>query len=113
MKSWKCKSKILKGEPCPHECKVKALFEPRGCVGTALFQEWEEIKSENEIEWISIKDDKKPTYYSLKLIKTTDEKNPILVCWRANDGEEDIYTIAGSDIIFDNLKITHWADLPK
>lgn len=65
-----------------------------------------------EVQWISVEAER-PTYYSLKLVKTTDAKNPVLVCWRANDGEDDIYTIAGSDNIFDNSKITHWADLPK
>lgn len=49
MKTWKCKSRVINGQPCPHECIVKFDLEPRGCLDGALFQDWEEVKSEQRV----------------------------------------------------------------
>lgn len=56
--------------------------------------------------WIPIEEET-PEYYSINLCYGNQS---ISVCWRANDGEEDIYTIAGTDNIM--LNISHWMPLP-
>ena len=58
------------------------------------------------MEWISVKEDL-PQYYSVNLCYGN---NSTATCWRANDGDKDIYTIAGTDNIMQN--ITHWMPLP-
>lgn len=51
----------------------------------------------------------KPDYYSLKLVMTVNCK--FEVCWRANDREDDIYTISGTDKTLIE-KVAYWTDLP-
>jgi len=58
-------------------------------------------------DWKSVETEK-PDYYALKLCISNN--NSIAVCWRASDGEEDIYTIGGTDNIL--INVTHWMDLP-
>lgn len=49
MAKWKCKSRIIMMKKCGYECIVETDFEPRGCIRTAIFQEWEQIK-EDEVK---------------------------------------------------------------
>jgi len=60
------------------------------------------------MKWISISE-QVPTYYKLVLCCTQNES--LAVCWRANTGDYDIYTIAGTDNILEN--IVYWMELPK
>lgn len=65
-----------------------------------------------DADWKSVAEEP-PQYYGLNLCYSN---NPSLsvsmaVCWRASDGENEIYTIAGTDIIFNN--VTHWMPLPN
>lgn len=57
--------------------------------------------------WIKVEEEK-PEYYKLVLCYWN---NSFAVCWRASDGDNDIYTIAGTDNVI--LKITHWTHLPE
>ena len=59
--------------------------------------------------WIDI-NKKFPTYYEPVLIVL--ENKHQLVCWRASDGENEIYTILDTDNIITD-KITHWKPLSK
>lgn len=38
---YKCKSKIIAGQPCERNCVVNVDFEPRGCLYIAVAEEWE------------------------------------------------------------------------
>ena len=49
MKTYKCKSRLVMGLPCPHECIVKTDFEPRGCIKYAIHEDWEEVKEEQRV----------------------------------------------------------------
>lgn len=62
---------------------------------------------ESSVDWISIVN-VLPKYYESVLCMNS---NSIAVCWRASNGEEDFYTIDGTDIIFDD--VTHWLPLDK
>ncbi len=64
----------------------------KGMVG-----EVEEVK----VGWQDVKDEP-PQYYGLNLCYGN---NSMAVCWRTNDGENDIYIIAGTDKIMQD--VTH------
>lgn len=70
----------------------KAQFAPK----LFFYTDWRTI----EIE--------KPEYYDLNLCYGN---NAMAVCWRASDGDKDIYTIAGTDNIMQN--VSHWMPLPS
>jgi len=53
-------------------------------------------------------ENEKPQYYGLNLCYGN---NSMAVCWRASDGDHDIYTIAGTDNIMQN--VSHWMPLPS
>lgn len=57
-------------------------------------------------KWISVYDER-PNYYSLKLCKNKDGK--IALCWRASDGDNEFYTIAQTDLIFED--VCFWKDV--
>lgn len=61
-------------------------------------------------EWINVKD-KLPDYYKLVICKIQDSSHPVL-CWRANNGDDDIWTISGSDWLVKNEIITDWKYFP-
>ena len=63
---------------------------------TVLCADWRMVENE------------KPQYYALNLCYGN---NSMAVCWRSSDGEEDIYTIAGTDNIMQN--VSHWMPLPS
>lgn len=65
------------------------------------------IRKDLRDKWISI-NDQKPTYYQVCLCFYN---GAFAACWRANDGEVDFYTIAGTDKVFEG--ITHWMPLPE
>lgn len=56
-------------------------------------------------EWVNIEDEK-PTYYS-PVIVMIDCDDKLALVWRANDGENDIYTIFGTSFILSD-KIIKW-----
>lgn len=58
-------------------------------------------------DWRTVETEK-PQYYGLNLCYGN---KSMAVCWRASDGEEDIYTIAGTDTIMQN--VSHWMPLPS
>ncbi len=66
----------------------------------------EQKEAENKNGWISIYDDV-PIYYKSYLCKNHEGK--IALCWRASNGDEDIYTICQSDTIFE--KVIFWKDI--
>lgn len=44
MKTFRCKSKIINGEPCMENCEILSAFEPKACLRTAVFEEWEIVE---------------------------------------------------------------------
>ena len=58
-------------------------------------------------DWRTIENEK-PQYYGLNLCYGN---NSMAVCWRASNGDDDIYTIAGTDKIMQN--VSHWMPLPS
>lgn len=63
-------------------------------------------------DWRMVKD--RPEYYKLILCygyTPLYSNKTMSVCWLASDGENDIYTIAGTDWIMKN--VTHWMPLPS
>jgi hypothetical protein len=44
MKKWRCKSRIILGEPCKYHCEAETDFQPRGCLWVAVFEEWEPVE---------------------------------------------------------------------
>ena len=58
-------------------------------------------------DWRTIENEK-PQYYGLNLCYGN---NSMAVCWRASDGDHDIYAIAGTDNIMQN--VSHWMPLPS
>ena len=69
-------------------------------------EEYAQAYHEDKTRWISV-DDELPVYYNLFLGITN---NSLFIGWRANDGESDLYTIAGTDTIIKTP--THWQPLP-
>ncbi len=57
--------------------------------------------------WVRV-ETKKSVYY--KPVVCESKNGNHAVCWRANDGENDIYTINQTDIIFEN--VVKWSPLP-
>jgi len=48
-KWWVCTSASKSPYPdCKRPCKVNVSFEPRGCLYSAVWQNWEEIKEEDD-----------------------------------------------------------------
>lgn len=43
MKIYQCKSKIINGQQCSYNCIVKSQFEPKACLHSAAYEEWEDI----------------------------------------------------------------------
>lgn len=53
MNKYRCKSKIIAGQPCERNCIVQTEFEPRGCLYVGVAEEWEvapEINLELAVE---------------------------------------------------------------
>lgn len=44
METYKCKSKIISGVPCTENCQILSAFEPRACLRTAVYEEWEIVE---------------------------------------------------------------------
>ena len=58
-------------------------------------------------DWRTVEAEK-PQYYGLNLCYGN---KSMAVCWRASDGDNDFYTIAGTDNIMQN--VSHWMPLPS
>ena len=71
-----------------------------------LAEELTEYSRAGKPEWIKIKDQLPENY---KAVLCKNDKMTV-VCWRAEDLDDCIYTIQGTDIIMEN--ITHWMPLP-
>ena len=69
-------------------------------------EEYAKAYHEDKTRWISVEEEL-PVYYNLFLGITG---SSFFIGWRANNGESDFYTIAGTDTII--KKPTHWQPLP-
>jgi hypothetical protein len=62
------------------------------------------------MSWVNIEKEL-PDYYSVVSIKLKDGKK--VDAWRASDGDNNIYTIYGTDIVLSNDNIVKWRPNPK
>jgi len=61
-------------------------------------------------KWVKIKDEA-PQYYETVSIRQRD--GHIVNAWRASDGENDIYTVTGTDITLDCDMVIEWKPIPR
>lgn len=69
------------------------------------------MKRDNKNKWISIHDEL-PQYYKIVLGFSNDERllSPIVLVWRASDGDYDFYNVCETNLEID---IMLWAEIPK
>lgn len=61
-------------------------------------------------EWIDLRISQPEYYKDVLCFNMEDEEANVVVCWLANNGNKNIWTISGTDVCMDY--VTHWRELP-